>query len=1361
MAAFSDSEQKLLASVTNQDLRDSLALIRRAMEKIWAGDMPRIIQDYTDHGEKHCERLAGAVVQLLDANGGRPISNREMYLLLAGIYLHDIGMQCDVVKFPEIRVRAERLGAKFDVPISARSSNDYSKDEQAAIRKNHQYLSLAWIEHAFETGETVLGQAAKTIPDDLVDDLMDVCKHHTKAPISACPIAFQFYPNERKQLVAALLRFADELDIDQNRVSSPDVVKSFAIDPRNSVYWWLHHRTNISFSGRNVVILTIRLHPDDVARFGAFVHNAFIAEFRSKNLPVLTVLGQNGIPILIGDDSKVVEHKRAERLPAEIVQAFQAMQERRDPLADLADEVRTLLRAIRYEVSPAQRIGGRTMEMAATLDQGTVRQRVLVRCIDGEIAAADVDALDKVLDRKTPQGWLICYQRVSGQARKRAAEDDAFAVFNLADFLQHKIWGPYFDALTSLVEKDRIPELYVDLGCYKQDMNEQGLEAGRDRYDSLEAYIDTWLADPSKMHISVLGAFGAGKTWFCRHFAHRQLERYLKDPAKERMPLLITLRAFAKAMTAQQLINDALLEQYKLPFVGSAFEVFDEMNRRGKLLLILDGFDEMARQVDYQTVVDNFWELANLVDDSSKVILTSRTEYFRWAKESEKIFHGEEFGRRTIVLQPPRFEVLNLEPFTDQQIRTVIERRVGGAEGVTVADRILANQNLAEMARKPVLIELLLAALDEVSADVLENPAQVYLYATDKLLLRNITAEKTFTSTRDKLYFLCELAWEMIKSDELRIHYTIIPERIKSYFGDKIKDQHELDTWDFDLRNQTLLHRDAAGYYEFAHKSLAEYFVAFKFAAELGCLAPKFATTYTEAGGKPCEIPIEQKDVLGLAETFGAMMLRDEWMLAVRDLLVEMIVEDAAKRLWEVIDETRGKLPGQVNYAGGNAATLLSIKEESFIGAKLARTVLSGGDLSDVDLTGGDFYNATLREVDLTNSTLKRSDLRNTDLTNIIIGDPDSLIASISQNATLVAIGLIGNIRLWNLANGKEIATLKLQKPTKSLIYPVFHQDKDNIIGSSHKWVKIWDINTSEEIITIYPEKRDRSLILLTIHENGERIAGTSVEWIKVWNIKTGKELITIYPRKQDRYGMLSAFHPDGKRIAGGSQNWIKIWDIETGKELLTIPITTLSENTILPAFHPDGKRIAGGSQNWIKIWDIETGKELLKISSKEENSIAIFPTFHPNGRQIIGGSQEWIKVWDIETGKECLSIKSAEFDYANLLSLDRKGSFVSGIFRFNKIKVWDTNSGKIAHELEIKAVCEKMQISDAYGIDQATLEFFADRGAILDEEQQRTLVKLRKQREIEEQQLLVDLDKLEPAAKPKPIRKSRRKKTN
>ena len=38
------------------------------------------------------------------------------------------------------------------------------------------------------------------------------------------------------------------------------------------------------------------------------------------------------------------------------------------------------------------------------------------------------------------------------------------------------VWGPYFDALTSLVDQDRIPDLYVDLACYKQEMVEEGHE---------------------------------------------------------------------------------------------------------------------------------------------------------------------------------------------------------------------------------------------------------------------------------------------------------------------------------------------------------------------------------------------------------------------------------------------------------------------------------------------------------------------------------------------------------------------------------------------------------------------------------------------------------------------------------------------------------------------------------------------------------------------------------------------------------------------------------------------------------------------------------------------------------------------
>ena len=356
----------------------------------------------------------------------------------------------------------------------------------------------------------------------------------------------------------------------------------------------------------------------------------------------------------------------------------------------------------------------------------------------------------------------------------------------------------------------------------------------------------------------------------------------------------------------------------------------------------------MARKVDYQTVVDNFWELAQVVVEGSKVLLTSRTEYFRLAKESERVLGGEELGRGMIVIEPPKFEVLYLEPFSDEQIEEVIVKRVGPENGPVVARRILDTPNLAELVRKPVLIELLLAALPEIEAAEEVNEAQVYLYATNELLLRNITAERTFTTTADKLFFLCELAWEMIRSRELRIHYTDIPERIKAWFGDRIRDRPELDHWDYDLRNQTFLQRDAAGYYEFTHKSLAEYFVAYKFAAELGCLAPEFTQTYCEADGNPCSLPITQKDVTELAGTFGAFPLAGKQMIAIMGLLPGMVGDVA--RLWAVIENTEGYDFATVQYVGGNAATLLACMGSSFIGRNLSGKVLAGANLRGVDI---------------------------------------------------------------------------------------------------------------------------------------------------------------------------------------------------------------------------------------------------------------------------------------------------------------------------------------------------------------------------------------------------------------------------
>ena len=130
----------------------------------------------------------------------------------------------------------------------------------------------------------------------------------------------------------------------------------------------------------------------------------YLNEFQTKNRPILTVLAQNGIPIVISDDSKVIENDREEKLPNDIVQVLEGWNSSREPLLSLADEICIWMRAIHYELSDIRRVNERTAELEATLEQGTVRQRLLIRCIDGEVSAEDVSQLDSTLAEKYLKG---------------------------------------------------------------------------------------------------------------------------------------------------------------------------------------------------------------------------------------------------------------------------------------------------------------------------------------------------------------------------------------------------------------------------------------------------------------------------------------------------------------------------------------------------------------------------------------------------------------------------------------------------------------------------------------------------------------------------------------------------------------------------------------------------------------------------------------------------------------------------------------------------------------------------------------------------------------------------------------------
>lgn len=1017
------------------------------------------------------------------------------------------------------------------------------------------------------------------------------------------------------------------------------------------------------------------------------------------------------------------------------------------PVERLASEVGDWLEAIGYTVELLEE-GEGEIRLLATMAQGSIHQRVRVHCVGGEIRPEAVKAMDALLDRHTNQGWLVSDQRLSPQAATRASELEGVEAYRLADLLTTKVWAPYFTTLEELVMEGEIPERYVDPACHKQEAGKEGNERPPEDMGGLDAYIDGWLNERGKVHLSLLGDFGTGKTWFCRHYAWRRLQRYLENPAGERLPLLVTLRDFVKTTNPKQLINDLLLQRYNLPFVGSPFEAFQELNRRGKLLLILDGFDEMARKADFQTVIDNFWELAKLVDDESKVILTSRTEYFRWAKESEKVLGGEEYGRRTVQLEPPRFEVLYLTPFDDERIRRLIEGRLGPDEGGAVADKVLERDNLKEMARKPVLTALLLAAIDEAGIDALDDQASIYLHATKALLLRNIDTERTFTTTADKLYFLCELAWEMIESNDLRVHYREIPERIRSYFGEQIEEDRELDHWDYDLRNQTLLHRNAAGYYEFAHKSLAEWFVALKFTAELGCLDPKIPAAYGDDPQHPCPLRHHALELSELATTFGHIALTDNRMSAIFELLPKIMRKDAGSILLNKISKSNNTHTETTNHTNRNIFSMMMELEIDLRWENLSGTSLSDADtltntrkaisLRGTNLDGADLSNASLFLCDLSESSLQETNL--TGVSGLERTIEVESIHWLTSDLSLIAGTSNGSIYQWSsLLNNHHTCNTNYHGRVLSLL----PQPKGNVILTDDTGTATaLDLTTKKEktrfqlIHSITDEisinsscghllgkDKSNSLILLDANsgktlqrfqEVPERLTATCLpslrgpfisghesgvvyirrtDGIEAVSIKTDLDIIYTLATSEDKSTLYAYGYYDSSQDEGVSVYAIDLpstnikWITKIGG-----PGTALSPGSQI-------QRLAVGGWNEQKIYllDPKDGA-LLATFNTDDAGILCALTFSPDEKQLASGHDDGtVRIWDVDedspTFGQCQKILDVK--------LNARGARIGGAKGLDEVITW------------------KRQGIDVTG---TRLQFLADCGAILDEDQQRRL---------------------------------------
>lgn len=304
-------ECEIFNLVKTEKMRSSLTAVKEAVDDIWSEEV-RIVRDYTDHGRNHYKRIFQKLYEVL-LEKHQSITEEELYLLILGVYLHDIGMQCDIKKHKKIKELAiNKYNAKFTIEFMTGTANSYSSLEQNEIRKNHHLLTAAWLEYAYNNKDNILSNALSKVNAIFIEDLINICMFHSKLNIMDCQEKTDVN-KVRRRFVAALLRFGDELDIDQYRVNS-ETVKEFGYEIDNSVYWYLHDRTQIKID-KNEVIITVTLNPHDYNLCHDAINKLIISEFKQKNKILTDILIKNGISIFISENSKVIPYEYIDRLP--------------------------------------------------------------------------------------------------------------------------------------------------------------------------------------------------------------------------------------------------------------------------------------------------------------------------------------------------------------------------------------------------------------------------------------------------------------------------------------------------------------------------------------------------------------------------------------------------------------------------------------------------------------------------------------------------------------------------------------------------------------------------------------------------------------------------------------------------------------------------------------------------------------------------------------------------------------------------------------------------------------------------------------------------------------------------------------
>ncbi|MDR0231907.1 MAG: hypothetical protein LBI82_07285 [Dysgonamonadaceae bacterium] len=260
-------------------------------------------------------------------------------------------------------------------------------------------------------------------------------------------------------------------------------------------------------------------------------------------------------------------------------------------------------------------------------------------------------------------------------------------------------------------------------------------------------------------------------------------------------------------------------------------DIAKNQNKAKKTILLLDAFDEykgllptkdsdgLTDDERFRKLLDEIFEITR---DFRNVVITSRTQYFPAQEESPYELNIRRFGKDGFH----KLSKLYLSPFDEKDIKKYLNKKFGvfkfwNLKKKLKAKKITGGDSLKLMVR-PMLLSYINLLVDEdknytSTFDIYETLIKKWIEREGDKRKHNKDIREKFKS--DLLKFSKLVAIEIYKSGE----YS---KGIDKNIAQGICKKHNINLEGYEITGQSLLTRDVATNWKFAHKSIYEFFIA-------------------------------------------------------------------------------------------------------------------------------------------------------------------------------------------------------------------------------------------------------------------------------------------------------------------------------------------------------------------------------------------------------------------------------------------------------------------------------------------------------------------------------------------------------